>query len=496
MLNRTHAILIGAIAGGAAAGLLVVVLLFFLFPRNPVETATAPNQAVSSAKPNSTSTSRPHQSQEPPQQRTPQLGPAHKASSSAPNPFKDAESKQGTQQRPSSSRKSKIPVPQPVQGDQRLLTYKLPNKTTSTAFNRQRGTLAVINRTGLAIYEIARLLRGDASASATIRVAGVPASVCLKTLPKLGQVYVVAVEPKKNNPSTLQLFDAQSHKLVGEVPITGGRYLQNLACSDNPNDPFVYGSLKSSKPHVARVNLLTMGQDQFESDGRILVTPDGSRLIDVGSKVRSGSWFEIQRQSTLPDFNLRKRSDAVGRLPTAMNLYCLLRHRFSHRGSIYDSTGTILIAHLPFAPGTEFRKRPVIVGLDIHGIVLASTNDYCPWVAIPFPDELQVPKFDKAKYEGRIVEMEVEVELIKASNRISRRLVAVDADDKNDCALITFENHLLIVRMETEQVPMRCAHVPALCVLQRRHLRMVLAVGSDIAVTNHALSSCRIRTRA
>ena len=97
MLNRTHAILIGAIAGGAAAGLLVVVLLFFLFPRNPVETATAPNQAVSSAKPNSTSTSRPHQSQEPPQQRTPQLGPAHKASSSAPNPFKDAESKQGTQ---------------------------------------------------------------------------------------------------------------------------------------------------------------------------------------------------------------------------------------------------------------------------------------------------------------------------------------------------------------------------------------------------------------
>lgn len=286
-----------------------------------------------------------------------------------------------------------------VKSDDRLEVYKLPGKTWAADYDRASGRFAVTNDDlGVIVYDIDETARGRAGPVGAIPLEGLPTAVCFKTAGR--RLFLVAAA---NERSEVQLFDAESFKPVGEVPIPTAKFLDYLCGHPSPDDPHVYystqrydqdvsrrfkpdqlGRIDVTSMKVAALNTLQPkhgGPQEIEAAS--IQFSDQGELLYVRSPAGSFSCLSLERDNggmdtlKLQGGTNPQASCAVGTNdqlvasgPTVMNR-CF---------SVYQGSAE-------FDVEAFFPSRPLMLGFTENAFACGSTNDFRTVATIPLPSE-------------------------------------------------------------------------------------------------------------
>ena len=332
--------------------------------------------------------------------------------------------------------------------DKRLLGYELPGATWAAAYDEATGRLAMTNdEEGVVIYDLDDLLSGKLAPVATLPTDGLPTAVCLKVLADR-RVFVLAGQDAPK----LQLVDADTLEQFGEIALEDLKFVDFLAGSSNPDDPFVYYSThqyrgvitadsdredNKTADRLGRVDLVSRKQNDHTAQRFIDValSPDGERLYARPNSTANGvtgAWSELlgysgdairSRITSWPRNSMASPVQSLGEV-VAVNT------------SVYDRSMRVLTVRLDYAPGAAFKDRPLLVGLSKGEIVFGSANDYRRVASIPLPGHwLRTDRMaDAADFRLRHA----------VSPSVRSGFLDISADSTRATAVITFGEHLVL----------------------------------------------------
>ena len=291
----------------------------------------------------------------------------------------------------------------------------------------------------------------------TFPTSGLPTGVCMKPLGDR-RVFVVA----GRDAPQLSVYDVDSFEHLRDIPLTGLEFVDYLAASANPNDPYVYFSTQSIKEtkvqrtsndgppstadRLGRVNLLTGEQspNTTASFNDITVSPDGQRLwarFTANTASVSGEWEHLQNfTGNSDDVTIYLKRDPPARAPMRFLGDQVASNRF-----IFSPTLRVFRAETDFYPGAVFEHRPILVGTNDKGIVFASANDYRQLATIPLPD----PWISKYSQEDVVDFRQRGV----AGASLQTPFLDVQADSRRERAVLTTGNLLLISPLSFVKLP-------------------------------------------
>lgn len=425
-----------AIAGGAVAGLSVLGLLaWFVFGESVEEPPTIADNNVAQSE-----------------DRVPA-----RSATTTPQPVTTKPKKPKAIELSSPAREPQELDLTKINLDKRLFGFKLPGTTWAAAYDEVTGRLAISNdEKGILVYDFDELLKGNPGPVAILPTDGLPTAICLKALPDR-RVFVIAGQDE----ARLHLVDTDSLEPIGTIKLEGLKFVDFLAGSPNPDDPFVYyssdryqsvgasaseGVENETADRLGRVNLVTGKQDgqtrvKFAD---VAVSSDGERLYarpNSSANGVTGNWSELLNYNG--DHN-RSRIRNWSRSSTTSPA-CSLGEFVCINNSVFNQSMSIQMAKLDYAPGALFHHRPLLVGLSKSAIVFGSANDYRQLASIPLPgnwlrtDRRADPSDFRLRHD--------------VSPSVRTRFLDIKADGTRELAIVTFGEHLVLAPLDKIKLP-------------------------------------------
>lgn len=345
--------------------------------------------------------------------------------------------------------------------DKPLIGFQLPGATWAAAYDEPTGRLALTNdETGIAIYRIEDLLRGQLKPERMFPTAGLPTAICRKVLADR-RVFVFASQDE----AKVQIIDADSLESLGEIALQNLKFVDDLDGSVNPADPYVYYSTQRSDQgdpetadRIGRIDVVKMvqgGQTGID-DGRFdsfRISPDGAilyiaahgraaiayRWIDDGGSVADIAQIGQHLQAAQYGYAL----DPVGKVVALGPL--ISSPRFRRFVTLAD-----------FAPRAYFDTIPLVFGLrtskDANELVLASKHDYRTLLNVPLPTAWKNgrgKKEDDARFDWPDL-----------ASGLRTRFAHFATDGTRRLALAIFEEHLVVVECATLEAASETSIIP------------------------------------
>ena len=336
--------------------------------------------------------------------------------------------------------------------DKRLIAFRLPGTTWAAAYDEPTGRLAVTHDAlGVLIFELDKLLQGQPAPVATIPTAGLPTAVCCKALSD-HRVFVIA---GKDQPK-VQVIDVESLKPTGEVPLEKLKFVDFLAGSPNPQDPYVYYSTQRSDQgdnetaeQLGRIHLGTLQQERPPYSAQrlrctdVVTSPDGRALycrFDTSDGGMAAIWEAGDDKGKGPE--LRYLAGFKNTSPLSPDPF---GQTVAVDQVIVSSYLWRIVASCDYEPKAFFRKRPVLFGLSKNEIVFGSSNDYRRLDAVPLPASwLRSPRSQKPddfRMRVRVVE------------HLQTRFLHAQADDTRGLGLLVLGEHLVLAPCANVRLP-------------------------------------------
>ncbi|GAB5401873.1 MAG: hypothetical protein Aurels2KO_01040 [Aureliella sp.] len=247
---------------------------------------------------------------------------------------------------------------------------KVAAKYLDFAMHPQTGTIAALDTESnrVDIYQLHALAGGEAEPTTRVTVGTAPSAIVYKRFKDVHLFSVVCAQD-----SYMYLIDAGSpksdskteFKLLKKIvlPRSGGMH---VACSTNPDDPFLYYTYRNRREANTGVVSLRDMRDRgkvFESTKDCMISADGTVAYLHGPHSPSG--LEAHRlENSLSDDKPQFGRLFYDHTTSAEYLPCPFGRYTAVGQQMFSSSLSKLEATLNIVPGCFFRSQPFIVGSD------------------------------------------------------------------------------------------------------------------------------------
>lgn len=338
-----------------------------------------------------------------------------------------------------------------------IFEFSLPKQTWSAAYDQSTGNLVLTNDDlGFSIYNIDQLTAGNLNPVAELPSRGLPLAACFKQTQN-GGVFVVSGD---GSPA-LDCFDSTTFEKVGRIELPKTAYADYLACSANPEDPFVYYSTDNLKTTVGRghysVGRANIALMQFESQANRLrylvadfvLSADGGVLS--ARTPQGGNFFTryVARgtEAELHQIAYQEAHPYVAH--TDRQAVCagskILSPSFTHvLGSVLPERSKT--EDYQTEPSAFFRDRPVCFGISatVERLFFASSNN---WKVIQ-----EIPLSKGIYKKGRRSSDDIRFRMNVTSDMSSPMLWA-HADDARGLAMMVLSDRLIVAPLKSLKLP-------------------------------------------
>lgn len=452
-----------AAGGGLLLGLLFVTLFAWWFYREsgPVAAAASPPESAAPTDVATTSPPPPSSSVEGPSTvAAPGDGPGSPPPSVTVAEVKPQNPAGGLEFAPLTAGTQPLDL-QSLKLDPRLVAYALPGNNWASAYDASSGRVVITNdQAGFILYDLDDLATGKPTPVATIPCSGFPTAVCFKLVKDKLWLLVAT----KDAPS-IRIHDAQSLQLAGEVRVERAAYVNFLAGSSNPQDPFVYYCTEPGDPDrwpekietttadcVGRINLETMKWDgQTGGKGprasEVIPSADGELLYtrhaaQAGSQIWASNWTDKRDANgftQLVTASYSSSSYTSSLTPDRLGLRMASGYRMFSRMCLRSFP-------VEYEVKAFFREQPLVAGIREESIVLGSANNLAMLAQINLPADW---------FPVQSVNSRIEDARQRPMMTVSRAtpFLSVEADDARRLALYVLKNQLIVVPLSRLQLP-------------------------------------------
>lgn len=335
----------------------------------------------------------------------------------------------------------------PVRTNKKLNAFQTPFTAQSSAYDEITGRLLVATtQKELIAMDMDDVIAGNLTPEKIITTNQIPVSICWKPF---GNDRLFALVFEGDEPLTL--FHADGLERAGQISLPGLSNIRCLQGNSNPNDPWLYfvGDNARSSAQIGRINLETLTLESLSQqiNQRILsLKPSADGNLLFVEFVEGG--FTSYIWSTLKDKNGDSVLFIVG----------------GHGGANYAGVQPFPDGHLvltgdrvcgplmrgvlgntEFAPCDIFESMPLMAGVNIGGLVLASANNYSLLSTVAFPQQW----------------LTTEQPSSTAPRKICFPVLDVVADDTRKAVIGVLKSGVFLTSLQAHNLPSEPSLLPA-----------------------------------